>query len=49
MEDGKIKDHTSVYAPSSYRQRGFSVRRLAKDLTPPLLLRTAKRLLSDPK
>jgi hypothetical protein len=45
-EDGDIKAHTSVYAPASYRQQGFSMRRLARDLTPPLLLRTAKKLLS---
>jgi hypothetical protein len=49
VEDGKIKDHTSVYAPAPYRQRGFSVRKLARDLTPPLLLRTAKKFLPDPK
>ena len=49
VEDGKIKDHTSVYAPAPYRDSGFSVRKLARDLTPPLLLRTAKKLLSDPK
>jgi Rps23 Pro-64 3,4-dihydroxylase Tpa1-like proline 4-hydroxylase len=46
VENGKIKDHTSVYAPASYRQSSFSVGKLARDLTPPLLLRTAKKLLS---
>ena len=45
VEDGKVKDHNSVYAPAPYRHRGFSVRKLAKDLTPPLLLRTAKKFL----
>jgi hypothetical protein len=44
--EGEIKAHTSVYAPSSYRQNSFNVKSLAKDLTPPLLLRTAKKLLS---
>jgi hypothetical protein len=44
--EGEIKPHTSVYAPSSYRQKSFNVKSLAKDLTPPLLLRTAKKLLS---
>jgi hypothetical protein len=44
--DAEIKAHTSVYAPGSYQQKGFNVRGLAKDLTPPLLLRTAKKLLS---
>src|SRR5215475_10114243 len=45
-ESAEMKTHTSIYAPSSYRQENFSVRKLAKDLTPPLLLRTAKKLLS---
>jgi 2OG-Fe(II) oxygenase superfamily len=44
---GEVKAHTSVYAPSSYRRKSFDVRSLAKDLTPPLLLRTAKKLLSN--
>jgi len=46
VEDGKIKERSSVYAPASYRQTAFSVGKLARDLTPPLLLRTAKKLLS---
>lgn len=43
--NGATKEHTSVYAPASYRQKSFSVRNLARDLTPPLLFRTAKKLL----
>jgi Rps23 Pro-64 3,4-dihydroxylase Tpa1-like proline 4-hydroxylase len=42
----EIKAHSSVYAPTSVRRKGFSVKDLAKDLTPPLLLRTARKLLS---
>jgi len=48
-EDGEMKTHTSVYAPANYRQKSFSMRGLARDLTPPLLLRTAKKLLSHSK
>lgn len=44
-EDSKLKTHTSIYAPSFYRHKKFSMRELAKDLTPPLVLRTAKKLL----
>jgi hypothetical protein len=48
-ETGEMKTHTSIYAPATYRRKPFSMRSLAKDLTPPLLLRTAKKLLSDSK
>jgi 2OG-Fe(II) oxygenase superfamily len=44
--DAEVKARTSVYAPTSYRPRSFNMRSLAKDLTPPLLLRAAKKLLS---
>ena len=44
--DTEIKAHSSVYAPTSIRRKSFSVRDFAKDLTPPLLLRTARKLLS---
>ncbi len=44
--EAEIKPHTSVYAPTSVRRKGFNVKTLAKDLTPPLLLRTARKLLS---
>jgi hypothetical protein len=44
--NGDTKAHTSVYAPTSYQKKGYSMRSVAKDLTPPLLLRTAKKLLS---
>jgi 2OG-Fe(II) oxygenase superfamily len=47
--ESAIKAHTSVYAPTSMRRKNFSVRDLAKDLTPPLLLRTAKKLLPHSK
>jgi 2OG-Fe(II) oxygenase superfamily len=40
------KAHSSVYAPTSIRRKSFSALSLAKDLTPPLLLRTAKKLFS---
>lgn len=46
-EDAGMKAHTSVYAPTTLRSRKrFDVRSLAKDLTPPLLFRTAKKLFS---
>jgi hypothetical protein len=46
-EDTGMKAHTSAYAPTAIRSRKrFDVRSLAKDLTPPLLFRTAKKLLS---
>ena len=48
-QDGEMKTHTSVYAPAAYREKGFSMRSLARDLTPPLLLRTAKKLLTHSK
>lgn len=48
-QDVEMKTHTSVYAPASYRKKGFSMRSLARDLTPPLLLRTAKKLLTHSK
>jgi hypothetical protein len=37
--------HSSIYAPSFYRPSRFSARGLAKDLTPPIVLRTLKKLL----
>ena len=33
-EDGEMKTHTSVYAPAHYRQKGFSMRRLAERSDP---------------
>ncbi len=45
--EAQIKEHTSVYAPNSMRRKSFNVREFAKDLTPPLLLRTARKLLSN--
>jgi hypothetical protein len=36
--------HTSIYAPSRYRQRGSRVLQLMKDLTPPLALRVFRRM-----
>jgi hypothetical protein len=36
--------HTSIYAPSRYRQRGSRVLQLMKDLTPPLALRVFRKL-----
>jgi hypothetical protein len=43
---GEISAHSSVYAPNQLRQKRFDMRSLARDLTPPLLLRTAKKFLS---
>jgi hypothetical protein len=47
--DGEFKEHSSVYAPTAYRQKSYGMRNLAKDLTPPLLFRTAKKLLTHSK
>jgi 2OG-Fe(II) oxygenase superfamily len=38
-----VVPHTSIYAASPYRQ-GSSIRRLTKDLTPPLVLRAFRKL-----
>ncbi len=40
----KVMPHTSIYGPSSYRQRKFGFRQLVKDLVPPILLRGARKL-----
>jgi hypothetical protein len=45
-KDGKHPSpHTSVFAPSAYQKRSRTLRKLIKNITPPFLLRAAKRLL----
>jgi hypothetical protein len=39
-----VTAHTSIYAPSRYRQRGSRVLQLMKDLTPPLALRVFRKV-----
>jgi Rps23 Pro-64 3,4-dihydroxylase Tpa1-like proline 4-hydroxylase len=36
--------HSSIYAPSFYRKNSSRLRRLIRDVTPPLVLRTLKRV-----
>jgi hypothetical protein len=36
--------HTSIYAPSLYRKNGSALRKLVRDVTPPIMLRTFQRI-----
>ena len=36
--------HTSIYAPSFYRQNESAMRKIVKDVTPPIILRALKRI-----
>jgi Rps23 Pro-64 3,4-dihydroxylase Tpa1-like proline 4-hydroxylase len=38
-----MPSHTSIYAPSFYAKNGSSLRKLFRDMTPPMLLRTLTR------
>lgn len=40
----KLTPHTSIYAPSRYGEKKSVVRQLVRDLTPPLVLRAARKL-----
>jgi hypothetical protein len=40
----KVTPHTSIYAPILYGQRPSRLRQLAKDLTPPLVVRAVRKL-----
>ncbi len=39
-----VPPHSSIYAPSFYRKNNSALRRLVRDVTPPIVLRTVKRL-----
>ena len=41
----EVKPHTSIYGPNSYRQQESGVRRLAKNLAPPVLVRVVRKFL----
>lgn len=36
--------HTSIYGPSMYRKNGSALRKLVRDVTPPILMRTLKKV-----
>lgn len=40
----RVTAHTSIYAPSRYGEKKSIVRQLVRDLTPPLVLRAARKL-----
>lgn len=40
----KMIPHTSIYAPSRYQEKNSTFRRLAKDLTPPFVMRAMRKL-----
>jgi hypothetical protein len=40
----EVVPHTSIYAPTSYQHRKSALRRLARELTPPLALRMFRKL-----
>jgi hypothetical protein len=46
--DGKmdIRPHSSIFAPGFYRPRQHPLKSLARELTPPVLLRAVKRLVA---
>jgi len=46
--DGKldVTPHTSIFAPRFYRPRSASLKSAARDLTPPVLFRVAKKLVT---
>jgi Rps23 Pro-64 3,4-dihydroxylase Tpa1-like proline 4-hydroxylase len=44
-DDDSVAPHSSIYAPSFYRRPKLSVSEIARDITPPIVRRTLKRLL----
>lgn len=42
-DEGKVAPHTSIYAPAHYQQNQRTVRKLVKDLMPPVLLRRLRK------
>jgi 2-oxoglutarate-Fe(II)-dependent oxygenase superfamily protein len=40
----QVRPHSSIYAPSFYRQRKSGFRQLVKDLVPPIVLRVVRKL-----
>jgi hypothetical protein len=39
-----VPPHTSIYAPSLYRKNDSALRKLVRDVTPPIVLRTFQRI-----
>jgi len=46
-EHDPIKAHTSIFAPRLYGANRMTVKSLVRDLTPPLVLRAARKLMKS--